>query len=540
MVALCERVCVLWNYVDQGSESFGHTRRLYVYTSMQEWHGIEKLRGADNWGLWKFAVRNLLRGTEGAYEASIGELKKPDALGNNATNEEKATYETGLTKWDKADRAASQIIIRTLESSVMALLVTCETANEMWVKLHSIYEQQTKQAAHIVQAEFFNFCFDPTEDMVKHIANYEGLILRMQNLKIKPDDSSLIVKFLDTLPEEYEGLRQAWWARPEDKQTFPNLISLLTSDETRRKQQSIKKEETIALMAARANTHKKNAGQKGGNRNANNSSQNKNFHKENSRDENKSKPFNLKCFKCHEQGHLKRDCPKNEKQNDRSESNFSTNDDNEAFVAEILSSERDEDLWIADSGATDHLTKNKHWFSTLSYFENPIKIHIGDKSTMDAVGRGDINFEATVDGKWSSYVMKNVLYVPQARRNLFSVTSAVDKGLEFKSSSTSCEFSRDSKVKARGVRHGRLFRMLIRIKNPKSQVSHKSNLASKDSLQVWHEKLGHQNKRHVSKFLKLNGIDVKDDQAFCEACVEGSKSEVSLFLVLKEVRNLEQ
>lgn len=65
--------------------------------------------------------------------------------------------------------------------------------------------------------------------------------------------------------------------------------------------------------------------------------------------------------------------------------------------------------------------------------------------------------------------------------------------------------------------------MLMRIKNPKNQVSHESNLASKDSLQVWHEKLGHQNKRHVSQFLKLNGIDVKDDQAFCEACIEGKQ-----------------
>jgi len=42
-----------------------------------EFHEIEKLRGAENWNIWKFAVKNLLQGTKGAYEVCIGEIKKP-------------------------------------------------------------------------------------------------------------------------------------------------------------------------------------------------------------------------------------------------------------------------------------------------------------------------------------------------------------------------------------------------------------------------------------------------------------------------------
>lgn len=57
---------------------------------MQEWHGIEKLRGADNCGLWKFDVRNLLQRTEVAYKVSIGELKNPAAL-VEGTNEQNIT-----------------------------------------------------------------------------------------------------------------------------------------------------------------------------------------------------------------------------------------------------------------------------------------------------------------------------------------------------------------------------------------------------------------------------------------------------------------
>jgi hypothetical protein len=43
-----------------------------------EFHGIEKLRGAENWHIWKFAVKNLLRGIEGAYEVCTGELLEPE------------------------------------------------------------------------------------------------------------------------------------------------------------------------------------------------------------------------------------------------------------------------------------------------------------------------------------------------------------------------------------------------------------------------------------------------------------------------------
>lgn len=161
------------------------------------------------------------------------------------------TEQETLKKWDKADRAASQILVKTVEAKVMALLVSYETARDMWLKLHAIYERQTKQASHTVQSEFFNFDMDPSDDMVNHITKFEGLVLRMQQLNVKPDKTSLVVKLLDTLPEEYESLRQAWWARAENQQTFGNLLEVLTSDDARRKHRAGKQEQIAALVASK-------------------------------------------------------------------------------------------------------------------------------------------------------------------------------------------------------------------------------------------------------------------------------------------------
>lgn len=87
-----------------------------------EYQGIEKLRGAENWNIWKFAVRNLLCGTENANEVCISEIVKPATLAEGTTVEQKTTYEASLKIWNKAIWAAGQIIVKTLEAKVMALL----------------------------------------------------------------------------------------------------------------------------------------------------------------------------------------------------------------------------------------------------------------------------------------------------------------------------------------------------------------------------------------------------------------------------------
>lgn len=110
---------------------------------------------------------------------------------------------------------------------------------------------------------------------------------------------------------------------------------------------------------------------------------------------NKDKPFqNFRCYRCNGVGQI-RDCKK------RKQCNTGTSKEglkDEAFVCEALSVNKD-DEWIADSDATDHVIYNGEWFSSFERFVTPVKVYIGDKSTMDALGKGTIKFEALVDEK---------------------------------------------------------------------------------------------------------------------------------------------
>lgn len=55
--------------------------------------------------------------------------------------------------------------------------------------------------------------------------------LRMQQLNVKPDESSMMVKLLDTLPEDYDSVRQVRWARSKSQQMFDTLTEIFTSEE---------------------------------------------------------------------------------------------------------------------------------------------------------------------------------------------------------------------------------------------------------------------------------------------------------------------
>jgi hypothetical protein len=83
---------------------------------------------------------------------------------------------------------------------------------------------------------------------------------------------------------------------------------------------------------------------------------------------NGNKVSRIRCYFCGNIGHIRRNCKK------RKSSSTASKDESkdEAFICETLNAEQD-DVWIADSEATDHVTHRKEWFSALKFFEVPIK-----------------------------------------------------------------------------------------------------------------------------------------------------------------------
>ena len=113
-------------------------------------------------------------------------------------------------------------------------------------------------------------------------------------------------------------------------------------------------------------------------------------------------------------------------------------------------------VWYVGSGASNHMTSHKEWFS---YFDKPEKpeqqgvIRTGDDTshTIKHVGEVPLNHV----GKKGNVM--NVLQVPRITKNLVSLRQIVDQGMQVWFMHLGCFIEEEGQVIAQGHRDGRMF-----------------------------------------------------------------------------------
>jgi hypothetical protein len=74
--------------------------------------------------------------------------------------------------------------------------------------------------------------------------------------------------------------------------------------------------------------------------------------------------------------------------------------------------------WIADSGATSHMSTQRHWFKTLK--PHIVPICVANNAIVYSKGIGSIVMEPT-DDSLGLLLLTSVLYIPLLQNNLLSV-----------------------------------------------------------------------------------------------------------------------
>lgn len=507
---------------------------------------MEKLKGVDNWVMWKFQTRVFLNADE-VFDIT-SESKKPIRSGYNAENGQ-AAYDKDFTEWKKKDSKAQKIIVRTMAPQPMMHIINCESAYEMWAKLQAVYEQKSSASIHLLQERFYSFVKDPKDGVAVHISKLENLVQQLKDLGETVSTSMLIARILTTLPPCFNHFTSAWESTPTDSQTLENLTSRLLIEEARMEAHDAH-DGSDALVARRFGQNRSKTSGKSGS-----------------------------CYSCGQRGHFKYQCPQKRslesssggnssgQSNDR-EAHFShrqmqrvepsSNDGSsglhstnsrrgeayvtqrqltqnaqrgnntnirrgEAFISIALFSEAKEFkslFWWMDSGASDHMSYKRDWFVAYERFHEPFPVRIGNGKTILAYGKGCINILSLVNEKWCEKHLEDVLYVPDIHVNLFSVITALDRGLKIEADNRTCKFMKMGEVVGMATREKGLFRMMFKVITNGTVAS----LATKrlTSLKTWHERLGHQNIFHVKQYLKNAGINFSDQgDFFCEGCVKG-------------------
>ncbi|KMQ92933.1 integrase core domain protein [Lasius niger] len=183
---------------------------------------------------------------------------------------------------------------------------------------------------------------------------------------------------------------------------------------------------------------------------------------------------------------------------------------------------RGRDIWYTDSGASRHIIYRREWLTEFRPGRGTT-ISLGDNAECEVAGEGTIVIEKLVNGVWREARIENVLYVPAVRSNLFSVGVCTSKGFEVRFASDCVHLMDKNKVVATGVKQSNeIYRMLFRVKSVRNigEVN-----VSTTSLKVWHERLGHLNKRALCDLVKkglVEGVKVaNENEFFCDTCQLG-------------------
>ena len=111
---------------------------------------------------------------------------------------------------------------------------------------------------------------------------------------------------------------------------------------------------------------------------------------------------------------------------------------------------KSDEVWYVDSGASNHMTSHKEWFS---YLEKPMQPGVV------ATGDDTPHLIANVEEVPLSHVgqkgkLMNVLHIPIITKNMVSVGQIVDQGMEVRFTHLWCFIEEEGRVICKGAETG--------------------------------------------------------------------------------------
>lgn len=480
---------------------------------------ITKFDG-NNFQLWKFQIGTVFHAS-GIHDIVTGERTRPADL---SSADGKA--------WTKDNAKAMCIISSAVEYSQLEYLITCKTASDMWNKLSLVHEQKSEANKLHLMKRFHDYRITTNDSVVHHIAKIQNIAAQLKDVGEVVSDVAVMAKILASLPEKFHSLVTAWDNVPSKDQNIERLQERLIAEERR----ITEMEDATSVLAAMS---------------VSNSSRRK------SQKPNADRvPGKFNCYACGKPGHLARNCWGKKKKKDTDEENDMAEDERSvsAFIitdsdVRVLEKSREgaaykmirmadvSEVWVSDSGASRHICYRREWFSELRGCRE-IQITLGDNKTYVAKEIGTILIKKFVNNKWEPGRIENVLYVPQLKKNLFSIGVCTTLGYEIRFSGEEVMIFNQNELSAKGIKQpNQIYRMLFVVVS-----GCQANISSIENAKRWHVRLGHlniQTMKQLAQEGRIKGLNVTGlEKFFCEACQLG-KSHQNTYRNRTEVREYE-
>ncbi|UYV75490.1 hypothetical protein LAZ67_13000394 [Cordylochernes scorpioides] len=400
--------------------------------------------------------------------------------------------EASRTIFNMKQEKALAMIALTISPSQQIHIMDCTTAREVWDTLEQVYEPKSRSRILQLKKQFISIRFEEQEMMTNYLGRLKICSDHLREAGAEMQDQDLAYSMLAGLPESYDGIIMTF-SNVEDKEfTSSKVKHVLLAEYERR-------------MARRVN-------------NTNEALQ---FGTTTRKEDKKKKNFT--CYKCGKEGHIARSCRGKAK---TPTPNFqpprhSTHEIAGSEMLTALSCTIPDNSWVIDSGATHHVCNKREWFTNFQGItSDPILTASG---TTRAEGCGDIKFKAYVGKHHVDLKLCNVLYVPNVRRNLLSVSSMENKGKIVNFANRRAQvFDSENRIVAIAHDENGLYVMKGRVILPNAELFNSQKSSQKQTLELWHQRFCHVNNDAIERMAKgelVKGLEISSmDRSLCDDC----------------------
>lgn len=214
-------------------------------------------------------------------------LKEPAA---DANADVKKKYE----RWEKANRMAKLIMLKTMTPSMRGSIPRTESAKDFLAAIGQKFKESEKGEKGALLNRLTEMKYDGRGCVRAHIMNMADIAHKLKELNMTIDDDMMVHFALNSLPKEFKTLKSSYVAQKESW-TLDDLITISVQEENN----IIMERDQKAVNMVQDYGGEQFKERKG------NSAEKKD--KEDTK-EKEGKPTGLKCFFCRKFGHMKRNC----------------------------------------------------------------------------------------------------------------------------------------------------------------------------------------------------------------------------------------
>lgn len=459
-----------------------------------------------NYPSWKFRMLVVLEEHE-LTECIEREVTEVEVLRINQSDNEsaKAAKLIALEHRKKKDRKCKSILISRISDNQLEYVQDQPSPKKIWLALQRVFERKSVASRLHLKKRLLTLRHEGG-DLQGHFLTFDRLIREYKSTGAVIEDIDVVCHLLLTLGPEYDTVVTAIETMPEEHLTLEFVKCRLLDEEIKCRGKDVElfvpKREPSAFAG---------------------------------------KPIGVtgavkkwKCFVCHKVGHKAAECPDRSKvtKGERNTTSANVTEEKAGGICFAAANAYEGKVqWLADSGASEHMSNNINLFEKLVPLDNPIEIAVAlNGKSATAKYSGPIKMIAVCGSKTRECTLENVLFAPDLRCNLFSIRKVEMAGMDVVFKNGGVKVIKDSEVVACGRRRGLQYEMEFFAKNTDVSSLYSCGKLQKCN-QLWHRRFGHISEKNLEKIVAKNMVigfeksGTEDDcEMYCEPCIEAKQT----------------